>query len=190
MHRLPSHTRIPRNIHKHLRTIPQLRLLLQGRSILQPINPLLPIEIAPIRQQQPGQNRIDPNFRTLRMRKTLHEMNLRRLGDTIRHTAPTKRLACDTARKDENATIRISVQSWEGLFEQGMVSFDVGVPALVPLIVRHGVEVFETGEFGETSVADDDVEASKGGDCGFDAVLNVGDYATVAFHDYGLDVVG
>jgi hypothetical protein len=90
--------------------------------------------------------------------QTLHQMDLRGLGDGVRHRAPTKTLPRHAAREDEDSAVGVLLKMWQGFFEQGVVAFDVGVPALVPFVVAEGVEVIEAGEARPAGVADDDVD--------------------------------
>lgn len=71
-----------------------------------------------------------------------------------------------------------------------MVSHNIRVPALIPLLVRQRIQIVELGEFREARVSDDDVEPPERADRLRDAVFDVGDLAAVALDDGRFDLVG
>jgi hypothetical protein len=138
----------------------QTHLPLQNSRLPQLLNPLLPILQPPLRQQQPRQHRITPHFAPLRLRHTLDQMQLRRLGDRVRHTAPPNRAARNRARNKHHPALFIRLKSRHRARDQGFHAEDVGAPALVPLVVGEGVEVGEVGEARPAGVGDEDVETA------------------------------
>lgn len=163
-------------------------LLLQRRPILEHIDPLLPIQIPPIRQQQPGQHGIDPQLLPLRLRHALHEMDLCGLGHGVRHRTAPQTLPGHAAGDDHRTALGVGVERRQCRGDEEFGPHDVRRPALEPFVLAHGVQVREVGEFRPPGVGDDDVESAEGGDGGLDAALAVGLLACVAGDDGCFDV--
>ena len=154
--------------------------MLQRTSFIQPPNPLLPILIPPIRQQQPRQHGINPQLRALRGRNTLHQMQLRSLRDRIRHTAPPQALRRNTARNNHHTPFVILLEIRHGFLHVLLRPHDLRRPAAVPFVVGHAVQVREVGEARPAGVGDDDVDAAEGRDGFAYAAFTVVHYGAVA----------
>lgn len=117
-------------------------------------------------------------------------MDLRGLGHTIRHRAPTETLSSNRSRDNHHAALRIRFESGHSSFDVLLRTHDVGHPALRPLVVVHGCQVVEVREARPAGIGDDDVQAAEGGDGVFDALGAVGHGAAIALQDGGFHFVG
>jgi hypothetical protein len=141
---------------------PRTHHFLQIRSLLHGLNCLWRVFIAltthqhsspflllksyaahPLREQNPRQHRVDPDLRTLRVRESFHQMQLRRFGHAIWQATARGNLARDAGAHYEHPTVRVSLQGRQGCAENEEWCLDVygkaGVPVLRGWVVEVGV---------------------------------------------------
>jgi hypothetical protein len=136
-------------------------LFLQHRRLLQPLDPLLAILQPPFRQQQARQNGITPHFGTLRLRHTLHQMQLRSFRNAVRHARAADTAARNTARHKHHAALSIRFENRHCGCCERFHAEHVRFPAAVPFFIAEGVEIVEVGEARPACVCDYNVEASE-----------------------------
>lgn len=68
-------------------------------------------------------------------------MQLRRLGDGIRHTRATQNPARHTRRNETHPAVLIRVESRHRSAQQSQRTFDIDRPALIPLLLGQRIQI-------------------------------------------------
>ena len=161
----------------------------QRRRLLQLPDLLLAILQPPLRQQQPRQHRIAPHFPPLRLRHTLHQMQLRSLGNAVRHARPADTAPRNRTRHQHHSPLLIRVKHRHRSRSKRFHAQNISPPAPVPLLIAQGVEVREVREARPARVGDHDVQTAEGFGGGFDQRRDFGSRACVGFEDGGFHAV-
>lgn len=127
---LTRHTRIPGNHHERIRTIAQVRVHLQDGRVLETFHRLGRVLEPPLGQQQARQDGVDSHLGTGRLREAPHEVQLRGLGDRVRHRRAADGDAGYGRGHDEDSALRVGGEDGLERLDQGELGFDVYGPAL------------------------------------------------------------